>query len=227
MKKYIAIFILYPFLGFGQSEGKVWAEYGVKGEINKKMDWAGEMTTRFGSEGLETFFPQASLKYKVTSWFRPSIDYRAIFSKDDFKNYSFGNRLNFNANFKFSMDRLSFAGRIRYQYAFGGFGSSAYNVEFDQAFRFKPEFSYDIDNSFITPVASIEFFYNPNYGPYGQRFTKYRAFIGVEFELDSPHEFSVGYILDQKIQVPNTATRHVLNISYSYNLGYKPGKNKK
>ena len=227
MKKYTVIFILFPFIVFGQGKGKVWAEYGVKGEINKKMDWSGQMTTRFGSDGLETFFPQASLKYKLTDWFRPSIDYRAIFSKDQFKNYGFGNRLNFNANFKFSMDRLSFAGRIRYQYAFGGFGSSAYNVEFDQAFRFKPEFSYDIDNSFITPVASVEFFYDPNYGPYGQRFTKYRAFIGAEFELDGPHEFSVGYLLDQKIQVPNPATRHVLNISYSYNLAYKPGKNKK
>ena len=85
--------------------------------------------------------------------------------------------------------------------------------------------AYDINNSFITPVVNIEYFYNPSYGPLGQRFTKYRAFIGLDFEIDSPHEISIGYMLDQQINQPNRSRKHILSLNYAYNLGYNKKKN--
>lgn len=221
MFKGLFLAICFPVALFSQSSVKVWTEIGVKGSITKKLDWAAEVSTRFGVSRLETFFPQVSLKYKVTKWFRPSIDYRAIFNINKFGNFSFTNRLNLNAEFKKDIKRLSVSGRIRYQYSFNRLISNElYDVEFDQAVRFKPQISYDLNNSFITPVVSIEYFYNPTPGPLGQRFTKYRAFIGIEFEFDSPHEISVGYILDQQINVPKPKTKHILSISYAYNLGF-------
>lgn len=214
--------IFIPFLGLNQSSGKVWTEIGVKGEITKKLDWAFELTNRFGNYGYETFFPQASLKYKVTKWFRPSIDYRVIFDKENNGNYSFSNRLNVNAEFKHTIDRFSFSGRVRYQYSFDRFNSSEnYDVEFDKAFRFKPQISYDINNSIFSPVISIEYFYNPTFGPLGQRFTKYRAFAGFELEIDSPHEIAIGYIFDQQINLPDPRRKHILSISYAYNFDYE------
>lgn len=227
MYKLLLFFCFSPFLTFAQTSGKVWTEIGVKGEITKKLDWGVELNTRFGSNGIETYFPQVTLKYKVTKWFRPSVDYRAIFDREDNGNYSFSNRLNFNANFKFLVKRFTIGGRVRYQYAFNRFiNINEFDAEFDQAIRFKPEITYDINNSIFSPTASIEFFYNPNYGPYGQRFTKYRAFIGVDLELDGPHDISFGYLFDQRIQVPNPKTRHVLSLSYAYKLGGKKKKKK-
>jgi len=219
---FVLLFGFIPFFGFSQSSGKVWTEIGVKGAITKKLDWGFELTNRFGNTGLETFFPQATLKYKVTKWFRPSLDYRAIFSRENNGNYSFSNRLNANAEFKHTIDRFTFSGRIRYQYSFDRFiASDNYNVEFDRAFRFKPQVMYDINNSFLSPVVSIEYFYNPTFGPLGQRFTKYRAFAGVELEIDSPHVISIGYILDQQINIPAPQRKHILSIAYAYNFGYE------
>lgn len=222
MLRIVAIFIFIPFFGFNQSSGKVWTEVGVKGSITKKMEWAFELTNRFGENGLETFFPQVSLKYKVTKWFRPSIDYRAIFNREKNGNYTFSNRLNANAEFRHVLDRFTFSGRIRYQYSFDRLISTEnYNVEFDNAIRLKPQIKYDINNSIFSPVVSLEYFYDPSFGPSGRQFTKYRAFAGVELEIDSPHEISFGYILDQQINTSNPQRKHILSIAYAYNFGYE------
>ncbi len=226
MFRVLLLTLCLPFLSISQqSSGKSWTSIGVKGSINKKIDWAGSFTARIGGSNDQIYFPQVSLKYKVTKWFRPSLDYRAIFSLNKYGNYSFTNRLNLNADFKYVLNRFSLSARIRYQYSFNRIISSAdYNAEYDQAIRWKPQISYDVKNSFLTPVINIEFFYNPTFGPLGQRFTKYRAFIGVDLEFDSPHELSIGYMLDQKINLPYPTTKHILSINYAYNLGYKKKK---
>lgn len=228
MFRVLLLTLCLPFLSISQqSSGKSWTSIGVKGSINKKIDWAGSFTARIGGSNDQIYFPQVSLKYKVTKWFRPSLDYRAIFSLNKYGNYSFTNRLNLNAEFKYVLNRFSLSARIRYQYSFNRIISSAdYNAEYDQAIRWKPQISYDVKNSFLTPVINIEFFYNPTFGPLGQRFTKYRAFIGVDLEFDSPHELSIGYMLDQKINLPYPATKHILSINYAYNLSYKKKKKK-
>ncbi len=147
-----------PFLSLGQqSSGKSWTSVGVKGSLNKKLDWATSFTARIGGSNDQIYFPQISLKYKVTKWFRPSLDYRAIFSLNKYGNYSFTNRLNLNAEFKYVIKRFSLSARLRYQYSFDRLISSAnYDSEYDQAIRWKPQITYDINNSFITPIINIE-----------------------------------------------------------------------
>jgi len=217
------------FTCFSQGRGMVWGEYGIKGKVYKDLDWGVELTTRFGLYGLETYFPQLTLKYKVTKWFRPSVDFRGIFNLDEYKNYAYSNRLNCNADFKHELNRFRFGGRLRYQFSFNSLSANPnYDVEFDQAIRIKPWIGYDFKGSFISPTASVEFFYNPVYGPEGRKFRKYRAFVGVDLEIDSPHEISVGYILDQEINAADPSTTHILSVAYSYNLGYtKKDKKKK
>lgn len=214
------LFIL-PFSLFSQTnEGKVWTEIGVNGKIIKDLDWATELTTRFGVNGLETVFPSISIKYKVKKWFKPSVEYRYIVDRENFDTYSNSHRLNFNADFKRSFDRLTIKSRIRYQYSFDRLvDSELYSPEFDQAIRLKIGGTYDINNSFLSPVISGELFYNPMYGPNGQQLTKFRLFAGVDIEMDGPHEISVGYIFDNRINLSRPLTKHILSLGYSYKIG--------
>ena len=225
MLRFLFFISLVPLWLSGQEEPKLWMEVGAKGAITKSIDWGFQATSRFGTLGNETVFMQASLKYKLKKWVRPSIDYRVINDKDKFGNYSFANRLNFNVDLRHTVKRFEYGGRIRYQYSFRTFSSSAgYDPDFDQAVRMKAYMSYDIKNSFITPVSSIEYFYNPNLGPVGKRFSKYRLSIGADMEFDSPHGISVGYIRDHEFNVPAPVTKDILSISYTYNVGYKKKK---
>lgn len=222
------VLIFLPFFVLSQNEGKVWTEVGIGGKITKDLEWGADLTTRFGSYGLETFFPQASFKYKVTKWFRPSIDYRFIADREVEGYYTFSNRINLNTEFRYNFDRLYLKSRIRYQYAFNRLSNSAsYDPEFDQAIRFKLEGKYDINDFFLSPVLSGELFYDPQYGPYGQRINKLRAFAGVELDLNSPHSISAGYLYDTRINLPNPRVRHVLSLGYSYDLGWEDSKSDK
>jgi hypothetical protein len=221
MSKYLIIALFLPFAGFGQTNsGMVWTEFGVKGSVTKKVDWAADLTTRFGSLGVNSFFPQVSVKYKLTKWFRPSLEYRAIFNHLENGNYNFSNRLNINGEFKHGISDVTFGFRIRYQYSFGTlFSGGSYDPEFDQAIRIKPSVTYDVKNSMLSPTGSVEFFYDPAFGQYGRRFTKIRTFVGVKSDWKKPFDISVGYMFDGKINLPNPSNRHILSISMAYKLG--------
>jgi hypothetical protein len=229
LNKVIAFFLSFVFCySYGQdSEFQTWIETGVKGKIVKRLDYSLDLTNRFGNLGTETFFPQASFKYKITDWFKPSIDYRIIFKKEPNLNYNSSNRLNFNLNFNKLFGRVNIGLRLRYQYSFSQITGANYQPEFDKAYRIKPGVSYDINNSILTPNASIEFFYNPTRGPLGQRFTKMRAFIGTELELKGPHGIELGYIYDQSMNLPDPSTRHILNLSYVFKIESPKKKKKK
>lgn len=207
-----------------ENEFQTWTELGVKGKLNKKLEYGMDITNRYGNNGLETFFPQGSLKYKLTDWFKPSIDYRLIGKKEPNSNYLYSNRLNFNFQFTKQLNRINLGFRIRYQYSFAQLNDN-YQPEFDQAFRLKPSVSYDINNSLFTPTFSIEYFYNPNNGEFGKRYTKLRAFVGAELELSGPHQFEFGYIYDQSMNLPDPTQRHILNLSYCFKI--ESPKNKK
>jgi hypothetical protein len=221
MSKYLIIALFLPFAGFGQTgSGMVWTELGVKGSLTKKINWAADLTTRFGSLGVNSFFPQVAVKYKLTKWFRPSLEYRAIFNHLENGNYNFSNRLNMNGEFKHGIADVTFGLRIRYQYSFGTlFSGGSYDPEFDRAFRIKPSVTYDIKNSILSPTGSVEFFYDPAYGQYGRQFTKIRAFVGVKSDWKKPFDVSVGYMFDNKINLPNPSNRHILSLSIAYKLG--------
>jgi hypothetical protein len=228
MVKISVLLIFLPLFVFAQNEGKIWTEVGVGGKITKELEWGVDISSRFGPYGLETFFPQASFKYKVTKWFRPSVDYRMIADREVQGNYSFSNRINLNAEFRHNFDRIYLKSRIRYQYAFNSLsGSASYDPEFDQALRLKLEGKYDINDFFLSPIVSGELFYDPQYGPYGQRINKTRVFAGFDLDLNSAHNISFGYLYDTRINLPNPRNRHVLSLSYSYDLSWEEEKSKK
>lgn len=202
-----------------QDEFQFWSEVGVKGDVIKKMDWFVDLKTRFGREGLDQFLPEAGIDYKVTKWFKPSVSYRLILGPNKYGNFKAAHRVNFNANFKKNIKRYSFSLRARYQYVIeGGASQAEYNADFDQAIRFKPAFAYDIKNSIFTPKVSAEFYYDPVFGPKGQRFTKMRIGIGSSLELSGPHSVSFKYQLDKAFYNYSKGLRHVIAVSYGYKI---------
>ncbi len=195
-----------------------WTTVGVKGDLVKKTDWTAELNTRFDNAGVATFFPQVGIEYKLTKWLRPSLEYRFVIDKNNYGNYKAANRLNLNIKAKEDFDRLGLGLRVRYQYAFDSRGSFDYDADFDQAFRFKPEISYDINDFILTPEVSTEFFYNPALGENGRRFDKMRFAIGASFDLNNDHDISFKYQLDKRFYAFDRGVRHVFAVSYKYKL---------
>jgi hypothetical protein len=196
----------------------VWTKVGVSGDALKKTDWKVELNSRFDDQGIATFFPEVGIDYKLTKWLKPSLEYRFITDRNRYGNYKAAHRLNFNAKFKEDFDRLSLGMRLRYQYAFDNRSSFDYDADFDQAIRFKPEIAYDINDFILTPEFSSEFFYNPMLGEEGRRFDKVRLALGASFDLNNNHDISFKYQIDKRFRAFDRGVRHVLSLSYNYNL---------
>ncbi|MFM7467554.1 MAG: DUF2490 domain-containing protein [Crocinitomicaceae bacterium] len=211
------IFFAFVFIGSAQpSTFQLWTETGAKFKLNKKLDFTGDWTNRIDEYGLNTSFPQASIRYKLNEWFKTSFDYRWILSKQENGYFNSGNRINLNVQGNYEVKRLTIGLRARYQYSFDRLIVANYDPEFDIAYRLKPSFSYDIDNSIITPNASAEYFYSPENAPLGNQFTRIRYQIGVDFETKLPLDLGIAYLYDDKINLPNAVDRHVLNLSATY-----------
>jgi len=217
--KLLLYFLTFPLIGITQTSGGVWTEIGAKGGITERISWGVELNNRFGSSrGIETFFPQVTLKYKVTKWFKPSIDFRYILKKDKFLNYLGSNQLILNANFeKKFKKRLSTELRLRYQFGFKRWvAATDYEDETSNVIRLKPEISYDINNSVFCPYLSAEMFYNLE--PYNYQFRKMRFGIGTDIEIDDPLMLTIGYIYDRELndKYNRPETRHICTFSITY-----------
>lgn len=224
MKGFILlVFFFFSFASSSQSrdpdEFMVWTEVGVKGEIVKNLVWNVDINTRF-VPGVQTFFPQIGLNYKIAPWFKPSVEYRFIIDKNKYSNYKPSSRLNFNLRFKHDVKRFYGSLRVRYQSSFNNVNSGEYDGDFDQAFRLKPAIEYKIRKSRFIPGVSAEWFLNPAYGP-SRGFTKLRLTAGTKIKILGPHEASVKYQLDKKIGAFRSGIRHVFSVGYSYSLGYR------
>jgi hypothetical protein len=214
--------IVFPVFAKAQHVGKVWTEIGLEGDLGEKFEGGLELTTRFDSYGLETIFPQLGVKYKLTKWMRPSIDYRFVSDRNKTGRYDISHRINANLDFKYKTGNLILKSRIRYQYSFDRFISSeVYEPEFDQAIRLKLSGEYDISKFALTPIISGEIFYDPMFGQFGRQVNKLRLFAGFKTDLKGPHSFSFGYMFDNRINLPKPLTRHILNLSYSYTIERK------
>ncbi len=212
-------FLFFSLLSFSQQNYfQLWIETGIKGKINKRIEYAFEWNNRFGNYNLETIFGQASIKYKFKKWIKPSVDYRYISDRQDNSNYSSSHRLNFNLQFSQTKKRLDLGLRLRYQYSFKQLTIMTYEPEFDESFRIKPSISYDINNFPVTPQISTEFFYDPSNYELGNRFTKIRYSASFALDIKGPHKVEFGYIFDQRIQMAIPLNRHILNVSYAFQI---------
>ncbi len=204
---------------------ELWLNTGLKYKFDKKLDFGLDMNLRGGDYVVQTFFPEAYVKYEVFEWFKPSLEYRAVIDRKKEGHYETGNRVNLNFNFGKDLGkRLEVSFRVRYQGSFSRVLNSSYSPDFDNAVRFKPSIKYDIKNSKFAPEAGAEFFYNPQNSPLGNRYTRIRYFAGVDINLKGPKELGIKYFYDQEINLPGPENRHVLSLSFTYELKRKSDK---
>jgi len=215
----LILLLLFSYSSYSQNaDHMIWLRVGAKGKVIKNLSWNGELNGRIGSYGLETFFPQTGLEYKIVKWFRPSIEYRFLIDLNKYGNYKASSRLNFNANFKKALKSVDFGLRLRYQSAFNSLSTQSYNSDFDKAFRFKGSVAYEIDKTIFTPLISGEMFLDPEYGPTSPGFTKLRMAFGTKVNLKGSNILSIKYQFDKKIRNYSEGLRHVIAISYTYKV---------
>jgi len=208
-------------------EQEVWLGTGVSYRPTKRWSVETELNQRFGNYGLETVFPQVSVKYKLTKWLRPSFDYRWISSREFLEPYQLSHRINANLQGVYSNKRVDFGLRLRYQYSFNQINSN-YDVEFDQAWRIKPSIQYNIKDFPLSPAVNAEFFYDPSNRAEGKQFTRVRYYVGFDFGIQRVHKFSFGSYLDQWINsVPRTRLMYSLGYSFTIDAAKKKEEKRK
>jgi len=228
MKRLLFLLGLLPGLALSQNSTvfQSWNELGLSYKLDKKQSFGLDFTTRFDASGLQTFFPQISYKYKVNKFFRPSLDYRLIASKDDFGNYALQHRLNVNLQLAHEIERLELGFRVRYQFS-AERSTTDIGSEFGDAFRFKPSIGYNLKNSILSPSAGMEFFTSPMDGQTGYHLNRIRWNLGVAIDLKAAGELEIAYLYDQRINSPGSLNRAILNLGYNYPIAKKDMKPKK
>lgn len=218
--KFLVILLFIPGWLFCQTSGNLWIDLGVKGKITERLSWDGEITNRFGPNGIERFYIQGGVKYKLTKWFRPSIDYRFSFDRDDYTNYQPSHRIMLNGNFEKDLNkRWAAEVRLRYQYDFSSFNRDyGYQQAVEHTLRLKPEISYNIkDNPFTLNIGSELFYSLERYNNY---FYKVRLFIGTDVKLDDPMKIGIKYVFDHELFSQNNypKIRHAIALSFKYTI---------
>ena len=220
MKNRLAVlFVCVQLFSFAQVSPELWLSGAVKREFTPKLAGEVSLDMRFYDFSLPgTLFPQFSIGYKLVDGVKLSADYRMIFDENKYTNYTFDNRLNFNADLKWKFKHFNTNVRLRYQTSFGTLRTiENYSPEFDQAFRLKPSVDIKLGKkSRYSPSVSGEWFYSPANKTLGNRFTKYRLAAGTEINLKGPRELEIKYIFGKSINLPKNATEHILSLSYTY-----------
>ena len=218
--KYLFIVSFLCLLNVSFSQNRIWLSSAVQTNVfNDDFRIQAALQGRFFDNGrYDKVFPELSVRYELTKWLKPSIDYRFIFnqSRTSYER-TVGHRLNLNLNIDYDYDRFDFQLRARYQYSFARLSSdSGYDPDFDNAFRIKPKIKYNIKGSKIDPLIESEWYYNTNFGEFGKQFVKYRFAIGVEVNLPKKHELTIKYRYDYEFNVPNPWRSHVISIGHTY-----------
>ncbi len=210
------LLVMLFFFGSAQSF-EVWKGIGLKYKINKKIQLSGSYNMRFGDTQFSTLFPEFTAKYKITKWAHLSVDYRRVSKRELNGNYLGANRMNVNIKLRRNINRWGYNLRLRYQMSSANGINTNYESDFDEAFRIKPQVTYDIKKSIFTPFMAAELFYNPLSGPLGKRIDKMRYTLGTDLELDGPHSIGVFIRVDHRLYTVNSF-KTIIGVNYQLNL---------
>ncbi len=209
--------------GRTQIDHELWLSGGAKYKMTKKLDLSAELNLRMEPVVLNTAFTEFTAKYQVKKWFKPSIDYRWVLDRNKYGNYKFSQRANFNANFETTWNRFEFGLRARVQTTLSRVRTPESTFsDLAPGFRLKPEILYDINNSFISPVISTEFFFSES-DLGGIFMNKLRFSAGADFEMIGPYNVSLKYMYGMSLYTPKY--EHL--VSFSFTRKYKSAKAKK
>ena len=73
-------FILFFTTAFGAhtQDFELWNSVGTSYKLNDQISFSASFSNRMGDGNVKTFFPEATVKYKVVKWALISMDYRLV-----------------------------------------------------------------------------------------------------------------------------------------------------
>ena len=72
MYRFILISLLLGSYSFGQKTDELWTGIGVTKSINSRLDATLDLNNRVYNSTMQLLYPEVTLKYKVTKWFKQS-----------------------------------------------------------------------------------------------------------------------------------------------------------
>lgn len=218
--RFLLILLVLPSLVWSQNNTvfQLWNEVGLAYKLDKKQSLAFDLQTRHDANGLKTFFPQFSYRYKINKHIRPSLDYRFVSDRNKSGNFELKHRLNSNLQLSYNFDHLELDFRFRYQYARTRFVEDT-EPEFGAALRYKTSIAYAIKKHDLKPKVSMELFTSPMEGQIGYHLNRIRWNFGLSYDLKGPHSVEVAYLYDRRINSPGALNRAVLNFTYGFSFG--------
>lgn len=224
------LLVLSGTFAHAQYRSQVWLTAGVTAEPVKDWNVGVSSCYRLNTAGLSpaTWYQELSVKYAGLKWFRPSIDYRYISDWQNNSSVQNTHRLNFNLDFRTKLKRFRPGVRFRYQQLLGNFVLTG--TDLDPAMRIKPYVTFMPKKGRIQPTFSTEFFYNPLFGEFGQRFNRVRFGLSAEIDLKGPNQLEITYYFGKRFNTDKRYTEYLLSLEYTFEwkkMSYKHLKKEK
>lgn len=186
-------------------DNEFWTGFEASYGLTKKLDISFEEELRLNEDFGQFDQDQLNLgmKYKINKFFKV-----AAFFRHKIKRYDSENSFYINLSAKKDIDVFELSYRLRYHRKYPQLDDA------EDYFRQKIKIKYKYFDKF-TPFAAGELFYRANYKK-GDRFDKYRLFLGLGYELNKHHKFDLQYIHEQEMNVKKIDLSNIFGLYYSF-----------
>ncbi len=235
LRAMIALFACISSYAFPQTETpvmvrdlEVWSGIGVyKNFLDKKLELNLEEQFRFHRDAsrIDQFFTNFGATYSFNKYFSLGAGYRFISDNDDTE-YQSKHRFNFDAKFKYKINRVTLGYRFRYQNG-NNFNET---IEEDQdyprkAIRNKLSIKYNIKDVKINPYFSTELF--RAYEKYTiPEWDKLRFTLGGTRKLKNFGKVNAFYRMEKELNESYPVTYNIIGVKLQYNLNNLINKKK-
>ncbi|WP_157691809.1 DUF2490 domain-containing protein [Polaribacter sp. KT25b] len=209
------------------SDFAIWSSVGIDYSPIKKLKIGVEESLRLKEDATVTdeYFTEISLQYEVFKNFEIGGGVRFIKENDNVgkkQGYESHFRFNFDASYKYDIERFTLSHRIRYQ------NKKELNLPVDEenvlkeTIRFKTGIEYNIRKWPLDPSFSLELFSGIEEDVQLIRdlsLDKFRVTFGTDYKFRKIGKFGVFYRYEESIiKYFKNETLHVLGLKYTYSI---------
>lgn len=217
------VFLFIFFLSFTSTyaqvkDAAVWAGFEAEKNITQKFAIQVSENIRFVENITEigTAFSEVGLDYKLMKSIKLGATYRFSQKKqvDDF--YSIRHRYALHFSYKLKVKKINFTIRIQYQSGYKDMYTSENGLTPTNYLRRKLSLKYDLEKKY-TPFISCELWQQLNNAE-ENGINNIRYQLGIDYELNKFHSFTLSYIIDKELNRNNPWTNYITNIGYKYSF---------
>ncbi|MGK0413007.1 MAG: hypothetical protein ACJA1B_001209 [Polaribacter sp.] len=209
------------------SDFGIWNSVGIDYSPIKSLKIGIEQNFRLKEDATVTdeYFTEISLQYKILKNFEIGGGVRFIKENDNVgKKQGFEShfRFNFDASFKYDIERFTLSHRLRYQNKKELNLLDTQQNSLKETMRFKTDLEYNIRNWPLDPGFSLELFSGTEEGI--QQFKdfsldKFRITFGTDYKLKKFGKFGIYYRYEESIlKYFKNETLHILGLNYTYSI---------